>query len=36
MARGAAAGSLTCLKAGAQVSLPTQADIEKAIAGFRA
>jgi ribokinase len=36
LARGAAAGSLTCLKAGAQVSLPTQADIEKAIAGLRA
>jgi ribokinase len=36
LARGAAAGSLTCLKAGAQVSLPRQADIERAVAGFQA
>ncbi|MFO1147146.1 MAG: ribokinase [Alsobacter sp.] len=36
LARGAVAGSLTCLKAGAQVSLPRQSDIERAVAGFQA
>lgn len=36
LARGAAAGSLACLVAGAQVSLPFKAAIDEAVAGYQA
>jgi ribokinase len=36
LARGAAAGSLACTKPGAQPSVPTKAEIDKATAGFAA